>query len=262
VHHEFPEFTVGGHMFILDPDLRVRFWGEDQLPLSAWTTDLTAESLENVTRYHAQTARGDYYEIQSGGLLPFSPHPEQTFRAFYFTDIIAETIWRYHEAFSNSDYVLHPNEKMAFRQSSNYVPLQWLNSDGTPTGGAYAPAVGKVVSRMLWSAGGPRTFQQNGNGNRIIPLSNLPYPVQDVIFYFSRPINPQDFWLTSAGKTYRIGDFTANTWTVSDQQLRALDGGHRHAIQPGHLRQLHRRRFSELRGRQRHLPAPTEHHHR
>ena len=223
--HEFPEFTVGGNMFILDPDLRLRFWGDDQLPLSAWTTDTTPVSLENVSRYSVQTPNGDSYETQSGGTLPFRnslQYPEQTLRGFYFTDIVAETIWGYREAFSNSNYVLYPNEKMAFQQASTYVPLQWRNSDGTTTGGADAPAVGKVVFKRLWSASGPRTFQQDGEGNRIIPLNDLPYPVQDLVFHFSKQIDPQDFWLTSEGNTYRIGDFTANTWTVSAQQLRVL----------------------------------------
>ena len=223
--HEFPEFTVGGNMFILDPDLRLRFWGDDQLPLSAWTTGTTPLSLENVTRYSVQTPNGDSYETQSGGTLPFRnslQYPEQTLRGFYLTDIVGETVWGYREAFSNSNYVLYPNEKMAFQQSSAYVPLQWRNSDGTTTGGADAPAVGKVVFKRLWSASGPRTFQQDGEGNRIIPLNDLPYPVQDLVFHFSKQIDPQDFWLTSEGNTYRIGDFTANTWTVSAQQLRVL----------------------------------------
>ena len=223
--HEFPEFTVGGNMFILDPDLRLRFWGDNQLPLSAWTTDTTPVSLENVNRYSVQTPNGDSYETQFGGTLPFRnslQYPEQTLRGFYFTDIVADTIWGYREAFSNSNYVLYPNEKMAFQQSSAYVPLQWRNSDGTTTGGADAPAVGKVVFKRLWSATGPRTFQQDGDGNRTIPLNDLPYPVQDLVFHFSKQIDPQDFWLTSEGNTYRIGDFTANTWTVSAQQLRVL----------------------------------------
>jgi hypothetical protein len=223
--HEFPEFTVGGKLFILDPDLRFRFWGDNQLPLSAWTTASTPVSLENVTHYFAQTPTGGYYETQSGGTLPLgnSPqYPEQSIRDFYSTNIIADTVWGYHEAFTNSKYVLYPNEKLAFRQASSYVPLQWRNSDGTPTGGSYAPAVGKVVLRRLWSASGPRTFGQDADGHRIIPLNDLPYPVQDVTFYFSKPVDPQEFWLTSGGTTYRIGDFTANTWTVSDQQLRTF----------------------------------------
>lgn len=223
--HEFPEFTVNGQMFILDPDLRFRFWGDNQLALSAWTTASTPVSLQNVSHYYVQTPMGGYYEAQSGGTLPLgaSPqYPEQDIRGFYFNNIIADTIWGYHEAFSGSKYVLYPNEKMAFRQSSTYVPLQWRNSDGTPTGGSYAPAVGKVLFRKVWSTSGPRTFSRDADGNRIVPLNDLPYPVQDLTFYFSKPVNPQDFWLTSAGKTYRIGDFTANTWTVSSQQLRVF----------------------------------------
>lgn len=223
--HEFPEFTVGGHMFVLDPDLRLRFWGDNQLPLSAWTTDTTPVSLENVSRYSVQTPNGDSHETQAGGTLPFGnslQYSEQTLRGFYFTDIVADTIWGYRDAYSNSNYVLYPNEKMAFQQSSAYVPLQWRNSDGTTTGGVDAPPVGKVVFKRLWSASGPRTFQQDDEGNRTIPLNDLPYPVQDLVFHFSQQINPQDFWLTSEGNIYRIGDFTANTWTVSAQQLRVL----------------------------------------
>lgn len=226
LQHEFPEFTVGGSLFILDPDLRFRFWGDNQLPLSAWTTESAPVSLMNVEHYFAQTPTGKYYETQPGGTLPLREvflYPEQTVRSYYFSNIVAETIWGYHEAFTNSDYVLYPNEKMAFRQTSRYAPLQWLNSDGTSTGGSSAPAVGKVVFRLQWSAGGPRAFQQDGSGNRVIPLNNLPYPVQDLVFYFSKPVNPKAFWLTSGGKTYQMGDFTSNTWTVSAQQLRALD---------------------------------------
>jgi hypothetical protein len=223
--HEYPEFTVNGQMFILDPDLRYRFWGENQLPLSGWTSASTPVSLQNVSHYFAQTPKGGYYETQSGGTLPLaaSPqYPEQDIRGFYFNDIIADTDWGYHEAFSGSKYVVHPNEKMVFRLSSTYVPLQWRNSDGTPTGGSHAPAVGKVMFRRLWSASGPRSFSQDAEGHRTIPLNDLPYPVQDLTFYFSKPINPEDFWLTSGGKAYRIGDFTANTWTVSSQQLRVF----------------------------------------
>jgi hypothetical protein len=225
-YHEFPEFTVAGNMFVLDPDLRFRFWGDNLLPLSAWTTGSTSESLQNVTRYYAQTPTGGYFETQSGGTLPYGSvpqFPEQDIRAWYFTDIIRETLWGYHEAFSwNANHVLFPNEKVAYRRSSTYIPLQSRNSDGTPTGGSYAPAVGKVMFRQLWSANGPRTLQQDGNGNRVIRLNDLPYPVQDLVFHFSKPVNPKDFWLTAAGKTYRIGDFTANSWTVSDKQLRVF----------------------------------------
>jgi hypothetical protein len=223
--HEFPEFTVGGRMFVLDPDLRFRFWGEGQLPLSAWTTDSTPVSLENVTRYTAETPKGEYYEAQPGGTLPIwssTQHPEQSIRAFYFSGIVGESVWGYHEAFSNSSHVLYPNEKMAFQQSSAYVPLQWRNSDGSPADGNHAPAVGKVVFKRIWSASGPRAFQQDDEGHRTIPLNDLPYPVQDLVFHFSKPITPEDMWLTSEGNTYRIGDFTANTWTVSAQQLRVL----------------------------------------
>ncbi len=223
--HEFPEFTVGGNMFILDPDLRFRYWGDNQLPLSAWTSDSTPVSLMNVQHYFAQTPTGGYYDVQSGGTLPFgnsAQFPEQTLRSYYFTNIVAETIWGYHEAFTNSDYTLYPTEKMAFRQTSSYTPLQWLNADGTPTGGAYAPGVGKVVFRRLWSVAGPRTFQQDGSGNQVIPLTGLPYPVQDLVFHFSKPINPKAFWLTSGGQKYQIGDFTSTSWTVSAQELRVL----------------------------------------
>jgi hypothetical protein len=223
--HEFPEFTVGGDMFILDPDLRFRFWGDDQRPLSAWTTDSTAVSLMNVDHYYAQTPGGGLYETGSGGTLPFGGNaafPEQTIRSYYSTNIISESIWGFHEAFTNPSYVLYPNERMAFRQDSAYAPLRWMNSDGSAQDANHAPAVGKVVFQRLWSANGPRTFEKDGDGNSIIPLDDVPYPVQDLVFNFSKPIDPQAFWLTAGGEVYRIGDFTANTWTVSAQQLRVL----------------------------------------
>lgn len=224
-YHEFPEFTVGGRMFILDPDARFRFWGDDQMPLSAWTSDSEPVSLMNVASFLAQTPGGEYYQVQSGGYLPYGQNPEhseQALRSFYFENIIAETIWEYHEAFSGSNHVLYPNEKMAFRQTSTYAPLQRLNSDGTPTAGTYAPAVGKVVIRRLWSIDGPRKFQPDDSGHWAIPLNDLPYPVQDLVFHFSKPVDPAGFRLVAGGKTHRMGDFTANTWTVSAQQLRAF----------------------------------------
>lgn len=225
--HEFPEFTVAGNMFVLDPDLRYRYWGDDQLPLSAWTSASTPVSLMNVQHYFAETPTGATYETQAGGTLPFgiaAQYPEADIRAFYTTNIMADTVWGYREAFTKTqpDYALYPNEKIAFSQASSYTALQWLKSDGTPTGGAYAPAVGKVVFRRLWSANGPRAFQQDGSGNQVIPLNGVPYPVQDLVFYFSKPIDPQAFWLTAGGNKYTIGNFTTNTWTVSADQLRIL----------------------------------------
>lgn len=224
-HHEFPEFTVGGNMFILDPDLRYRFWSDSQLPLSAWTSPSAPLSLMNVGHYYAQSSTGEMYEVPAGGLLPYGnldQFPEETFRSFYTTDILGETVWGYHEAHSNPSYLLYPSERMAYRRTSSYVPLQWLNSDGSPNGGSYAPAVGKVVFRRLWSTIGPRKLQQDDSGNWVIPLNDLPYPIQDLVFYFSKPIDPQGFLLASAGRTYQLGRFEGNSWTVSDQQLRGF----------------------------------------
>lgn len=222
VEHEYPEFVAGGRMFILDPDLRVRFWNANQEPLSGWTSENAPESLENVTHYYAETPSGGYHEVNYGESLPFSAHAEQAFRAFYFNNVVGETIWGYNEAFSNSDYLLYPNEKIAFRQSSNYVPLQWMRGDGTPEGGQYAPPVGKVLLRMLWSKGGARSFKRDAVGNALIPLQDLPYPVQDLTFYFSKTALPQSAWIVAGGKSHRIGEFSANTWTISAEQLRAL----------------------------------------
>lgn len=224
-HHEFPEFTVGGRMFILDPDLRYRFWSDSQQPLGAWTSDAAPVSLMNVEHYFAQKSTGELYEVRVGGLLPYGDYPlysEEAFRSFYTTDIVAETIWGYHEAFSSSSYLLYPNERMAFRRTSTEVPLQWRNSDGTPNGGRHAPAVGKVVFRRLWSTIGPRKMAQEGSGNWVIRLNDLPYPVQDLVFYFSKPIDPRGFLLAVDGKRYQIGSFTGNSWTVSHQQLRVF----------------------------------------
>lgn len=214
VQHEFPEFTVAGRMFILDPDMRYRYWGDNQFPLSAWTTDATPLSLMNATHFYAEDVWGQHYEVQAGGVLPYANIPA------YYTSILGETIWGYREAFTGSDNTLYPGEKIVFRQASSYTPLQWLNADGTTYDGNYAPAVGKVVFRRQWSTSGSRTFQQDVGGNRTIPLNNLPYPVQDLIFYFSKPIDPKSFWLTSGGVAHQIGDFTSNTWTISAQQLR------------------------------------------
>lgn len=223
--HEFPEFTVGGNTFVLDPDLRYRFWGVDGLPLSAWTGEAAPLSLMNVDQYVAESATGAYYEVQAGGSLLYgvdATFAEQSFREFYFKKITGETIWAHRDAFTTSSYVLYPGERIAFRQNSSYSGLQQLNADGTSTGGNKAPSVGKVLFKMLWSTSGPRSFRKDGNGNLVIPLSGLPFPLQDLVFYFSKTINPQDFWLTASGKTYKIGEFSGNTWTVSADKLRVL----------------------------------------
>lgn len=222
VQHEYPEFVVDGRMFILDPDLRVRFWNENQEPLTAWTTESAPESLQNVTRYFVETAAGGYYEVHQGDALPFSADPEDVFRGYYFNNIVGETIWGYQRAFSTPDYVVYPHEKLEFAQSSDYAPLQWMRSDGAPENGAYAPAVGKVLFRMLWAEAGPRTFESNSAGNKIIPLNPLPYPVQELTFYFSGAVNPDGLWVTAQGQEYRIGVFQDNTWTISAEELRVL----------------------------------------
>lgn len=219
--HEFPEFTIRGNTFILDPDLRLRFWSTNGLPLSAWTTDSTPVSLMNVDQYFVETVMGEKYEVQAGGALPIGDSTsENLIRPHYLKNIASENIWGYREAFSGSSYILYPGERIAFDRTSTYVPLQRLKGDGTPTGDGYAPAVGKVVFRRIWSAGGTRDFSQDRSGNRVILLNDLPYPTQDLIFYFSKPVDPSGFWLTSAGEIYKIGSFTANTWTVSSKQLR------------------------------------------
>lgn len=222
VQHEYPEFVADGRMFILDPDLRVRFWNENQEPLTAWTTESAPESLQNVTRYFVETAAGGYYEVHQGDGLPFSADPEDVLRGYYFNNIVGETIWGYQEAFSTPDYVLYPYEKLEFAQSSSYVPLQWMRNDGTPEGDTYAPPVGKVVLRMLWAETGPRAFQVDGAGNKLISLSALPYPVQELTFYFSGAVDPDGLWLTAQGQEYRIGVFQDNTWTISAEELRVL----------------------------------------
>lgn len=225
VIHEYPEFTVSGNMFLLDPDLHYRYWGVDGLPLSAWTSQITPVSLMNVEQYVVESAAGAYYQVQAGGSLLYgvdANFSEQSFREFYFNNITGETIWAHRDAFTTPSYVVHPGEKIAFRQDSGYAGLQWLNADGTTTGGNKAPAVGKVLFKMLWSTSGPRSFQKDSSGNLAIPLAGLPFPLQDLVFYFSKPINPQDFWLTASGKTYKIGEFNGNTWTVAANELRAL----------------------------------------
>jgi hypothetical protein len=224
-HHVFPEFTVAGRMFLVDPDLRVRFWNDDHEPLSAWTTEITPESLETVSHYYAETPDGEVHEVHAGGPLPFSIHPEQTFRSFY-TDTSGykdEVLWiANREAFSSSDYVLYPRERLEFSPTSDYAPLQWMISEGVPDGGAFAPPVGKVTYTMHWSQYGPRRFATDVDGNKSVPLSGLPFPVQELKFYFSEPVHADDFWLTAKGQAYHMGTFSENTWTVSAAELRAL----------------------------------------
>jgi hypothetical protein len=214
--HEFPEFTINGSTFVLDPDLRLRYWSGG-VPLGAWPSEEQPISLMNVRDYLAQTSLGKYYEVSPGGFLPYGSDPsyaEDLIRSFYFNDIVGEVVWGHREAFTGSHYVLNPGEKLAYSLESDYVPLHRIGGDS----GSSLPRVGKAVYRKIFAL---RNFERAGE-NKIVPVNNIPYPIQDLVVRSSKPFGDKDVWLLAGGGKYAAGRSEATAWTVSAEELRKL----------------------------------------